>query len=185
VDHYIDYRLAEYRQWCFLQVDKYPILSVIEVELKFSDQMKITFPSQWYKVYDNTGEISLLPTASTLSAVIIAQSGTILPRAIPGEFAPQLMRVHYYAGFDFDALPPLINETIGLRAANQILNILGDITPMGPSVGSYSQNIDGLSQSVSSVLPLYNVRIQNNERNIESNIKLLKKKYKRVKIAHI
>lgn len=205
IEQYIDYDFGSYRKYSFIQTDIYPIRKVEEVAIAFNSPnvednidedrslVKITFPKSWYRVYENAGQIQLLPDVSTLSAVIIAQAGQLLPRAISGPFAPQLMKVVATCGIadDDDCVPPIINQAIGLYASIYLLQMIGDIGPGGGAgLTSQSLSLDGMSQSVATAISatnnLYGATIAKYEKMLEKNVlPLLRKKYKRISTEFI
>jgi len=190
-----DYDLAAYRQFNFIQLPYYPIVSgsVTKIDLRFSDTIKIEFPPEWFKIYEAAGQVSLLPNVSTLSSVLIAQAGQLLPRAIHSQKAPQLLRVKYKAGIaDInDKVPPVINKAIGLSAALYLLQMIGDIGPGGSAgISSQTLSIDGMTQtintSISATNNLYGATIEPYKKQLEKVIlPLLKRRYKRLHVEFI
>lgn len=195
MDIYEDYDFSQYRQYCFLQVPIYPIVkgSVVEVNLEFNPTVKIKFPVEWFKVYERVGQIQLLPSVNTLSAVLIQASGMLIPRAISSERAPQLLHIKYKAGLvdENDCVPPLINQVIGLVAATYLLQMIGDIGPLGePGVSGYNLSLDNLSQNIntanSATANLYGATISQYQKMLDKTlIPLLKRRYKRIRVEFI
>jgi hypothetical protein len=189
----VDYDVVAYRQHSFIQVPIYPIREVISVKLKFKQNTFINFPETWWRIYENAGQIQMLPDVSTLSAVIIAQTGQLLPRAISGNFAPQMLEVDAIVGIadEEECVPPLINQAIGLYASLYLLQMIGDIGPGGsPGITAQSLSLDGMSQSVSTAISatnnLFGATIAKYESLLTKTVlPLLRKKYKRISLEYI
>ena len=191
----VDYIFQNYRQFIYIQVPIYPIVhgSVSAVRLNFSDNIGIDFPKDWFKTYETSGQIQLLPTVSALTHVLIAQAGQLLPRAISSNYAPQLLKITYKAGIaDEDGkVPPLINQAIGLYSVIYILQMMGDIGPGGGAgISSQSLSIDGLNQAITTALSatnnLYGASVINYKNQLDKVVlPLLKRKYKRIKLEMI
>jgi len=193
-EYFDDYDFAAYRSFAFVQLPLYPIVknSVVEVRLHFTDSIGIDFPESWFRVYPIVGQIQLLPDVSTLSSVLIAQAGQLLPRAIHSDRAPQLLRIKYKAGIadENDCVPPTINQAIGLSAAVQLLQMLGDIGPGGAGISSQSLSIDGMSQSISTAISatnnLFGATILQYQKLLNKSVMVaLKRKYKRKSVEFI
>jgi len=195
MDYFEDYDFASYRQYMFLQVPIYPIVkdSVVQVSLEFAPTVKVDFPKEWYKIYERAGQIQLLPTVSTLSAVLIQASGMLLPRAISSERAPQLLHIRYKAGLvdENDCVPPLINQVIGLIAAVYLLQMIGDIGPLGePGISGYNLSMDNLSQNINTPISatsnIYGATITKYQTLLDKTLlPLLKRRYKRIRVEFI
>lgn len=191
----VDYQFQNYRQFVYIQVPIYPIVkdSVTLVRLNFADNIGINFPPEWYKTYEVSGQIQLLPSVAALTHVMIAQAGQLLPRAITSSYAPQLLKVVYKAGLaDIEGkVPPLVNQAVGLYAALYLLQMLGDISPNGtPGINSKSLSIDGMSQATSSNLSvtnnIYGATFMNYKNQLDKIIlPALKRKFKRLNLEMI
>jgi hypothetical protein len=193
--HYEDYSFAAYRNFVFIQLPIYPIASgsVTAVRLHFNDSIGIDFPQEWFKVYEDAGQIQLLPNVSTLSAVLIAQCGQLLPRAIHSNQAPQLLKVTYKAGIanTEDKIPPVVNRAIGLIASIALLQMIGDIGPGGAAgITAQSLSVDGLSQTINTAISatnnLFGATIESYRKELDkTTLPLLKRRYKRLRVEFI
>jgi hypothetical protein len=193
--YFDDYDIASYKQYIFIQLPKYPIVrgSVSEVRLNFTDTVGISFPPSWYKVHEKSGQIQLLPNVSTLSSVLIAQTGQLLPRVVHTTRAPSILKVVYRAGIadDEDQVPPAINQAIGLSAAICLLQMIGDIGPVGsPGITSASLSIDGMSQTISTANSATNNQygstiLQYDKMLNKQILPLLKRRFKRLSVEFI
>jgi len=190
-----DYDIAAYKDYVFIQLPKYPIVanSVVQVRLNFTDTVGINFPESWFKIYEKAGQIQLLPNVSTLSSVLIAQTGQLLPRVVHTSRAPSILKVVYQAGIadNADNVPPTINQAIGLSAAIYLLQMLGDIGPGGqPGLTSQSLSMDGLSQTIatanSATSNLYGSTILQYDKILQKTLMpLLRRRFKRVGVEFI
>ena len=193
--HYADYYYQRYRKFNYIQLPLYPIVknSVVGVRLHFDEDIGIDFPQEWFKVYETSGQIQLLPTVSTLSHVLIAQAGQLIPRAITSQYGPQLLKITYKAGIadENGKVPPLINQAIGLYASIYLLQMLGDIGPGGsPGISSQSLSLDGMNQAITTALSatnnLYGATIINYKNQLDKTVmKVLKRTYKRIGLEYI
>lgn len=144
-----DFHAAEYLRFCWFNVYEYPVLSVNSITAIYpTGQVIMLFPQSWSKVYFKPGQINLVPTAGTLSQVLIGQGGGYLP-LLSGrmDYLPQLFHLNYTAGFAEGKIPEVVNDAIGLRAATQIMGMAGTMV-IESGLQSKSISIDGLSQSV-------------------------------------
>lgn len=155
-----DYHVNDYIQYAFIQLFRIPALSVQAVRAVYpTGQLMQVFPNPWVKLETHHSQIQLVPTAGTLSQVIIGQGGDYLPLVFGSlNYLPQLWEVDYTSGFDPEAVPRMIIEAICKRACIEMLQIMADtIAPLGQT--SQSLSIDGMSQSRSFALPAFKARI--------------------------
>lgn len=150
VDEVHDYRVDEYFDYCYLKLFEYPILSVQSVSAIYpTGQTILQFPNSWIKIMSNAGQIQLVPTAGTLSQILLGQGGSYLP-LLDGRlsYLPSLFHVSYTAGFATGSTPALVNQVIAMRAAMSLLGMLSTSVLGQPGVGTQSVSMDGISQSV-------------------------------------
>lgn len=143
-----DYWVEQYMFWSQFKVYHYPVLSVQSITAVYpTGEVILLFPSTWVKCYPNAGQIMLVPTAGTLSQVLIGQGGSYLP-LLDGRlsYMPQLFQLSYTAGFNLNAVPLMVNQAIGCKAALSMLALANNMA-MEPGIGSKMISIDGLSQS--------------------------------------
>jgi hypothetical protein len=182
-----DYHRDEYDQFAYFQLYEYPILSVEAIQAIYpTGQTILLFPSTWVKIYFKSGQLNLVPTAGSLSQVLIGQGGSYLP-LLNGylSYLPQLFHVAYTAGFATGKIPELVNDVIGLRAAIQVMDAAGSVL-MEPGVQSKSVSIDGLSQSSALMVGQYGPysgRIKSYTDRITSAIETLAYEYKGVRLT--
>lgn len=177
-----DYIRDHYDQWGWMNLYEYPISSVTSITAQYpTGQTIIVFPSTWVKVRPKAGQIQLVPTAGSLSQVLIGAGGSYLP-LLSGRlsYLPNLFLVSYVAGFDQGAIPDSVNEAIGLRAAIHLMSTSGSAI-IEPGIQSKSTSIDGLSQSTSVMVGQfgpYSGRIQEYTKRLEDLIATIQQEYK-------
>lgn len=144
-----DFHSAEYMRFCWFNVYEYPVLSVNSITAIYpTGQVIMLFPQSWSKTYFKPGQIYLVPTAGTLSQVLVGQGGGYLP-LLSGrlDYLPQLFHLNYTAGFAEGKIPQVVNDAIGLRAAVMVMGQAGTMV-IESGLQSKSISVDGLSQSV-------------------------------------
>lgn len=178
-----DLRSIDYTNWSYIRLRQFPVLRIDSFKALFpGNQQLIEFPPEWVRLYNETGEVSLVPTAGTISQYFITSSG-VLPHLIGSAHVPQFFEIKYITGFDYDSIPYIINKAIGLRAAIDIFDIAGDLI-VGAGIANYSLGVDGLSQSVGTTSSAtnagYGARILSYGKQLEKIMKRLNKYYKGV-----
>lgn len=151
---YKDYRAEDYDNWFFIKLGHKPIshdVNKIKVEIQYiKDATLVELPKAWYRIYSESGQIQMTPTAGTMGQFLVSQAGIILPGLWGSKKDyPQLMKVTYVAGFEQDRIPPMVNQVIGYQTAIDVLRILSDMVLGVPGINSYGIGMDGMSQSVS------------------------------------
>lgn len=144
-----DYILNDYVQWCYMELDYAPVISVDKFYLRFQkDENFVEFPQEWIRLDNHTGVIRIAATQGTIMNWVITKF-SFLPRLLTSvrDF-PFFFNIEYTAGFEQDKIPKMINHAVGLTAAIDALNIAGDII-LGAGIASQSLSIDGMSQSIS------------------------------------
>jgi hypothetical protein len=161
-----DYYRDDYDKYIYLQLNRYPVISIEEVKLVLpGEQVVQTFEQSWLHPERHSGQVQLVPGTGTAGSILLGASGAWLP-VIYGnnKFVPDAFRVKYTAGFgkppptgcgntsvshpdpQLDKVPNIIAELVGKVAAFGPLNIAGDLLG-GAGIASQSIGIDGLSQS--------------------------------------
>jgi hypothetical protein len=99
---YHDYQINHYQQFCYLQLYQYPVIEVTSLKASYAGQDIMTFPTEWIKVYPNSGQVQLVPTTGSLSQILLGQGSGILLPLITSRLSnmPFLFQVTYTAGFD-------------------------------------------------------------------------------------
>lgn len=145
-----DYRAINYSNFNFMSLKKRPVIEVTLVKAQYGmGSDLLTYPPEWYVVEKDVGQLQLVPRAGASLAQISYLPGTISSSPLGfGSTAswPHLFEVSYSAGFCNGNVPAVINEMIGLKAAYNLFEILGDII-LGLGVSSQSTSLDGASTS--------------------------------------
>jgi hypothetical protein len=151
-----DYYREDYPEFCIIQLDNYPVLSVEEFSVQYpSGSTIVTFPPEWIRIDPDHGILRIVPTAGTLSNVMLGQGGSFLPAIYGGmNHLPDLFKVSYTAGIKIAEHRDVL-DLIGKFASLGPFNIFGDLI-IGAGISSLSTSIDGLSQSIGTTLsPMY------------------------------
>jgi hypothetical protein len=179
-----DYYRNDYQAFNLLQLDNYPVQEVIEFRVQYpSGQSVIEFPQEWIRLDAVAGHVQIVPTAGTLSEILVGAGGSFLPAIYNGlDFLPQLFQVDYVAGFAEGQIPANIIDLIGMAASLGPFNLFGDLIA-GAGIATLSLSLDGLSQSVGTTSSAtnagYGSRIIQYTKQIKDQIPKLRKYYKR------
>lgn len=144
-----DYYRNDYQAFNFIKVDNRPLISVEEFRVQYpSGQTVIVFPNEWLRLNKPEGHIQIVPTAGTLSEILVGQGGSFLPMVYNGmENLPHLFEIQYTSGFGSGQVPRNIIDIIGKMASLGPFNIFGDLIA-GAGIANLSLSLDGLSQSI-------------------------------------
>lgn len=181
-----DYYRADYPEFNIIQLDDYPVISVEEFRVEYpSGQTVINYPPEWLRLDKNHGIVRIVPTAGTLSNILIAQGGSFLPAVFSGlSHLPDLFHVTYTAGFE--KIPENILDLIGMFASIGPFNIFGDLIT-GAGIGNISVGMDGLSQSItttqSAMYGGYGSRTLQYAKQIKEQVPLLRRYYKGLRMV--
>lgn len=152
-----------YYAFGYLQLKHRPILEVQKLEVSIPSatdvENLVEWPTQWLKIYNDHGTLQLVPLTGSGSLLVTqVSSGITFPiRLFNADNFPQFWRVTYRVGFEDGQLPAMLGELIELIAAIKILGMVG---PVAFPYNSYSINMDGLGQAVSTPGPQwFNQRI--------------------------
>ncbi|MDQ3171499.1 MAG: hypothetical protein M3Q55_15300 [Acidobacteriota bacterium] len=169
----------------FVALDNYPVISVEAFDARYpGGQTVIEFPAEWWRVEYEVGQIQIVPTAGSLSSMLIGEGGAYLPALMNGrDYVPQLFEIEYTAGFATGQVPRNIIEIIGMTAAMGPFNIFGDLIA-GAGIATLSLSLDGLSQSIGTTASATNAgfgsRLIQYAKQIKAQIPLIRQFYKRV-----
>jgi hypothetical protein len=181
-----DYYRADYPEFNILQLDNYPVISIEEYRVEYpSGQTVVNFPDEWIRVDKHHGIVRIVPTAGTLSSIIIGQGGSYLPAVYSGlTHLPELFFVSYTAGFE--KVPANLLDLIGMMAALGPFNIFGDLIA-GAGIANLSLSIDGLSQNIGTTSSAtnsgYGARIRQYLDQIKKQIPDLRRYYKGIRMT--
>jgi hypothetical protein len=122
----------------------------------------------------------VVPTAGTLSQVLLGSGGSYLPLLGSGlTYLPDLFQITYTAGFQTGYIPDIVNQTIGMRAAVSLIG-MASANIMESGIGTKTISIDGLSQSVglaSGIYGPFSPLVRTYKEMIDDNIAAIMAKY--------
>lgn len=162
-----DYHTNDYLNYAFVQLFRIPAQSVQQVRAVYPTGQTIQiFPSEWVRLEVTHSQFHLVPTSGSLAQVLLGGGNGYLPFIFAGlAYLPQLWHVDYQSGFDPEKIPYSVADALMKYATIEALQALSDlIGPIGQQ--SSSLGIDGLSQSVSRVIPAFKARIDAYRRDL-------------------
>ncbi len=183
-----DYYREDYQNYSMIQLDNYPVLEIEKFSVQYpSGQNVIEFPNEWLRLDQAAGHLQVVPTAGTLTNVMVGQGGAFLPAIYNGlGFLPQLFEVRYTAGFAEGKVPANIRDIIGMFATLGPFNMLGDLIA-GAGIANISLSMDGLSQSIGTTSSAtnagYGARLGAYQKQIKDQIPILRRYYKRMRMV--
>lgn len=149
----------------FIKVEHRPVTSVEKLAFTPATGNDIfTINPDWIEPANfHKGQINIIPFVPAVATSFVAAgssagaSGFAYIQLLQyTTWVPALVRTTYTAGFPGGQIPRSLNEIIGIEASLEILSLLAATF----RTASSSLNIDGMGQSVSHALPLYQARIQ-------------------------
>lgn len=171
----------------------YPVYKPVTLSGRINNLEQISYPSEWLSSYTSSDEmlnrrISLIPSGSSTGAAtnvlligVMAQLGI---RSL--NLVPNYWTVQYLTGWTPDKIPMDIIDVIGKVASIQILHIMGDLV-LPPGLSGTSLSIDGLSQSVNTIISqqsgAFGGRIKSYLTDIKDTLQRLEKNYKGINFA--
>ncbi|MCZ6868107.1 MAG: hypothetical protein O7G84_01225 [Gammaproteobacteria bacterium] len=177
-----DYYRNDYEAFNIIQLDNYPIICIDEFRVQYpSGQSVIVFPNEWLRIDPAGGTVQIVPTAGTLSEVLIGQGGSFLPTIYNGlDYLPQLFNLVTVAGFESGKVPRNIIDLIGMAASFGPFNLFGDLIA-GAGIANVSLSMDGLSQTIGTTSSAtnsgYGARLIQYGKQIKDQIPVLKRYY--------
>lgn len=182
-----DYQRNNYQAFTFIQLENYPVISIEEFAVEYpSGQNVIVFPDEWLRLDKTHGILRVVPTAGTLSEILIGQGGSFLPAIYNGlDLLPDLFAMSYTAGFEDGEVPSNLLDLIGKVASFGPFNIFGDLIA-GAGIATVSLSIDGLSQSIGTTSSAtnsgYGARLINYQKEVKDWIPKLRRFYKGIRM---
>lgn len=183
-----DYYYDDYLKFGIIQTKYFPVTDVAAYNVQFPLQTQVlTFDPTWLNVNSISGQINLIPSQGSLSAIIIGAGGSFLPLLYGGlDHVPDIIKITYTAGFPTDAVPENIMDIVGMKAALGPLNIAGDLIA-GAGVASKSLSIDGISQSInttaSAMYTGYGAKMEYYQNKIKEEIANLRHYYEGIQMV--
>ena len=183
-----DYYRGDYERYILIQLDNYPVICVNEFRVDYpSGQNVVVWPLEWLRVSNEKGHVQVVPTAGTLSEILIGSGGSFLPAVFSGiDYLPQLFKLDYDAGFEAGKVPRNLVDLIGMFASLGPFNIFGDLIA-GAGIANVSLSLDGLSQTIGTTSSAtnagYGARIIQYGKQIKEQIPLLRRYYKGLRMV--
>lgn len=150
---YKDYRVNDYADWGYFQLNNYPVKCVRSMKLVYfreSDGTPIAvqeIPNNWLRLQAHDGLVRLIPNAKFPANLQISQTGAFFPELLRSQMVPHAWEFTYDYGFDPGCVPGLLNQAIGTIAAINAL-IVGGSLVLGAGIAGTSISLDGLSQAI-------------------------------------
>jgi len=158
---------------------------------------QIKYPLDWLNIKtDSEGhyykKIHLIPTGSTTSRanadIILTGITAYLGLTSYGQ-VPNYFHIQYITGFDYDQVPMDLINVVGKFAAIGVFAILGDIILGAPGITGMSLGMDGLSQSINTMMSPsgggYASRCKQYAAEIDVTLKRLRLFYKSFNISSL
>jgi len=185
---YHDFFAQDYRDFAFIQLNHWPVINVTKIQVKYPTAVTpIEFPLEWVQLRKERGNFHLVPTAGSISTILMGRGGDYLTFVWRGfDFMPNLWHIWYTAGFEKGKVPNDVVGIVGKMACFYPLNIAGDLVG-GIAIASKSIGIDGLSQSINTTSSAenagYSARLRQYERELRIEVPRLQQYYKAFRMA--
>lgn len=182
----VDYFRRDVEAYFQVKVAEYPIIAVHAFSLVLPNEVKvIDFDPAWMQVYSRAGLIKVIPGIGGVSIPLIGggPAWALFAYGSP-DFIPQMLRVSYTAGFpEFPDIDPLIVETVGKRAAIDVLLQVGELL-YRPGVVGQKVNVDGLSTEtrLAGAGPFAS-RVARYQADVDANCSVLRSRYKGIQMT--
>jgi hypothetical protein len=139
---------------------------------------EVDYPTSWVSLQGDQGLVRVIPNSGTLvNADANFLSSSAYRAVVLGGLKawPNLWRITYIAGMDFDLIPDSVNDLIGILAAIKFLSQMG---PAIFPVLSQNVSLDGMGQSTTTSGPTWlQLRIQELMAERDRMIEMLKTHY--------
>ena len=155
-DHveYKDYRINDYYEFGYFQLDNFPIEAVSRIRLVYfrnddgevDDVQSLEIPKSWWRVNSHDGIIRLVPNGK-MPGNLAYGAGGFFPEVFRLPMIPHAWEITYDYGFCTGMVPVLLNQAISMIAAIICL-ITGGHLILGAGIAGTSISLDGLSQSI-------------------------------------
>lgn len=185
--HTVDYiEGMDTKNYYGIKLPRWPATSVVKMSVVYphatstdsARYMEYTMPKNWVTLVKNKVNI-VVSTGSTVAEYNTpgnTVAGGMFSYAVGygrGAYRPNAYSIIYKAGFNHDKMPALVADLIKTWAAIRYLN---DISVVMFPVGSVSNSLDGISQSVTINMPQM---IQGRLESLEKKKDELKKSFKK------
>lgn len=151
---YRDYRINDYQEFGYFQLDNFPIESVSSLKLVYyrddngevDDNQSLIIPPNWLRVNSHDGIIRLVPNGR-MPAGLQYGAGGFFPEIFRHAMIPHAWQITYNYGFCSGMVPVLLNQAISMIAGIIVLITAGHLI-LGAGIAGTSISLDGLSQSI-------------------------------------
>jgi hypothetical protein len=176
-----DYYATDWKQYGTTDLSNYPLIDVQQFRVTYpSGQTIIVWPNEWLRINKEQGNIRVVPTAGSLSEVLLAEGGVYMLGS--RGYIPDLFQIVYTAGFEEGCIPSDILDLIGKAAALGPFNVFGDLIA-GAGIATLSLSMDGLSQSIGTTASATNAgfgaRLIQYDNDLKKQIPLIREYYRR------
>lgn len=148
-DKKMAYKRTDYNHWGYFMLGKKPISSLDIMSIQFADGTEtFVFPNSWIEAANLVwGQVNLVP--ATFNGFLAPSSSDTSSSLLYLQFfqtnwVSALVRFKYTAGFRDGKIPRVVNDYIGIIAAQGVLSRLAATNTLNQSS---SLSIDGISQS--------------------------------------
>lgn len=152
-EEFRDYRLNDYADYGYLQLNNYPVKCIRKIDLVYfrdgnNEPISVQqIPNSWLRLQAHDGIVRMIPNGAFPGNLQISQTGAFFPELLRAQLVPHSWRITYDYGFDPGCVPTLLNQAIGTIAAIQSL-IVGGHLILGAGIAATSISLDGLAQSI-------------------------------------
>ena len=184
-----DFDRLKWRNYGFLQLKHHPVLSIEAAGFYSPWTQLILDVKDWIRLYKKPGQIHIYPKGPFLVGQSYAGVGVSMAHPLfYGQNYPQAFKLDYTTGYKTsDFIPGDLRNAIGMLAAINLLNWMGDGLMAGYSSSSVS--LDGLSESFSSTQSAtsayFGARIVQYTKYLKEYVKTNKYKYANIPIGFI
>lgn len=156
IEDRFDFERADDVEFSIRRMTRWPVMKVESLKALWpgrTEGSEIDYPTSWVSLQGDTGLVRIMPNSGSLvnaDASFVASAGYRGGLLGGMKHWPNMWRVTYIAGMDFDQVPEIVNDCIGIMASIKLLSGLG---PILFPFNSQSIGIDGMSQSVATPGP--------------------------------
>jgi hypothetical protein len=181
-----DFVNDDYNKWGYIPLN-YPCVKGFSVQGFLNSSIQIDYPKEWLSSKQSS-DPDLYWRSVNLVAIngpgVSLSNNAVFVGLTPyiGFFGARQIPNYWYIKYltGFKKIPADILNYIGRLATNSLLLALGDII-LGVGVANKSISVDGLSQSIgstaSAMYNLFGARISQNNKDMETQLPLLRARY--------
>lgn len=150
---YKDYRLNDYAEYGYMQLENFPVHAISSLKLVYyrddngEPETTQEIPKSWMRLNNHDGILRLVPNGRMPSSLQISSGGTFFPEIFRSNHIPHAWQITYDYGFCSGQIPVLLNQAIGMLAAIIVFITAGHLI-LGAGIAGSSISVDSLSQSI-------------------------------------